>query len=480
MNRNAIIGIAVVALVPVYVGLSWATGQAAHSRVNAWEQEVASQAGHIYRIAERQKQQGLFSSTETITFELSPEFAAAMQGTSADGESGKPFRLTLRNDLQHGPLPGLRSLGLARIETRVVLDEKTAAELQKELGVTEPFVAVTRVGFLGGGTTTVTSPAFKKEMKPGEIIEWRGFEAKFSFDGTLDSFECDARAPGLIGRTGDQSIMTFEDLTFDCDFERVFDELYAGDASFAWKRMHVNPEITGSGSSMQMDDLRYTVRASASGDYYDAALDASVGSFVMDKVTITDLAYQLALKHLHGKTLAGMSKKYQEATQSMAFNDPMAGAQVAGILAEFGPTLLEHSPELVIERIGFRMPEGEFGIKGSLKVLEITQEELQALQSPMQLLSKLEAAFDVWVSQGLLEKDWDALSAGTDTPGTESIEGVQETPAARSQTVEMMRQQVAAMEQAGYVKRNGGRLESRIEFKNGALTANGKPVGPGM
>jgi uncharacterized protein YdgA (DUF945 family) len=229
-----------------------------------------------------------------------------------------------------------------------------------------------------------------------------------------------------------------------------------------------------------MDDLTYTVRASAKGDYYDAALDARVGSFVMDKVTITDLAYQLALNHLHGKTLAAMAKQYQEMTKTMVFNDPMAGLQVAGLLGEYGPMLLQHSPELVIERIGFRMPEGEFGIKGSLKVLEISQEELQALQSPMQLLSKVDAAFDLWLSQGLLEKDWSALTSGEDGSADEPVEGVGEAPSTHNQSVEMMRQQVAAMEQAGYVTRKGDRLESRIEFRNGALTANGKPLGAGM
>jgi uncharacterized protein YdgA (DUF945 family) len=230
---------------------------------------------------------------------------------------------------------------------------------------------------------------------------------------------------------------------------------------------------------MRMDDLRYTVRASASGDYYDAALDASVGNFVMDKLTLTDLGYQVAVNHLHGRTLAEMTRKYRETTKSMAIKDPMAAAAVVGLLGEYGPALLEHSPELVIERIGFRMPEGEFGIKGSLKVLEITKEELEALQTPMQLLTKLQAAFDVWVSQGLLEKDWDAVTGAGAAADSEEVESVGEVPPAGSK-VEMMRQQVAAMEQAGYVIRKGDRLESRIEFKDGALTANGKPLGGGM
>ena len=44
---------------------------------------------------------------------------------------------------------------------------------------------------------------------------------------------------------------------------------------------------------------------------------------------------------------------------------------------------------------------------------------------------------------------------------------------------EMIKQQLAAFEQAGYVTRNNGRFESHLEFKNGALTANGKPLGAG-
>ncbi|WP_414717617.1 DUF945 family protein [Steroidobacter sp.] len=38
--------------------------------------------------------------------------------------------------------------------------------------------------------------------------------------------------------------------------------------------------------------------------------------------------------------------------------------------------------------------------------------------------------------------------------------------------------QVAQLEQQGYLQRDGDRLESHIEFRNGALSANGKPIGP--
>jgi uncharacterized protein YdgA (DUF945 family) len=39
-----------------------------------------------------------------------------------------------------------------------------------------------------------------------------------------------------------------------------------------------------------------------------------------------------------------------------------------------------------------------------------------------------------------------------------------------------MRQQVAALEQQGFVTRKDGQLHSHIEFKGGQLTANGKPL----
>jgi uncharacterized protein YdgA (DUF945 family) len=517
MNRKALIAIVVVAaLVPVYVLLAWLTGQAAHARVTAWEQEMTGSAGQLFSVAERKTTRGLFSSTEEITLEFNralfedatngdeepsedasmdeeaaPDDQADMEQPAYDSEAAEeagetpdadeesvdpgddetaqaaePWRVTIRNEIQHGPLPGFTSVGIARIESRLVLEEATRKQLKDDFGVDDPFVAVTRLGFLGGGSTKLTSPAVT--VRDGaQTTDWKGIEGEFEFGRNLSSVHCAGSAPGLESRDTNVVLVTMEALEFECDLERVFDELYTGTAAVTLKSMHFK-DPGEPGSAVNVENVRYALAADRAGDYLDTKLELGMKSLVFEAMSLSDLAYNLSLNHLHGPTAAEITRAIRAATKNVgaaSAANPAAAMAVAGAFAQHLPVLLEHSPELVIDRIGFRMPEGEFGIEGSVKMIEFKREDLAAAQSPLALLGKLDAGVDIWISEALLRKNWSGTAEGA---------------AAAAQHVAMVQQQVAAMEQAGYVRRNGGRLEARIEFRNGALTSNGKPLGPPM
>ena len=77
-------------------------------------------------------------------------------------------------------------------------------------------------------------------------------------------------------------------------------------------------------------------------------------------------------------------------------------------------------------------------------------------------MAKVVANADVWISEGLLNKDWSAQKTAEEAQGPNRVEA--------------LRQQMAAFEQQGFVTRKDGQLHSHIEFKGGALTANGKPL----
>jgi hypothetical protein len=128
------------------------------------------------------------------------------------------------------------------------------------------------------------------------------------------------------------------------------------------------------------------------------------------------------------------------------------------------PQLLEHSPQLVIDHIGFTAPEGEFGIKGTAELPGFHKDDLATPQSRAALMGKIVANADVWISEALLNKDWSGP--------TEKAEVSNEGPG----QAEAMRRQVSAFEQQGFVTRKVGQLHTHIEFKGGALTANGKPL----
>ncbi len=488
MNKKVVLGAAVV-LVPVYVAASWGLGRAAHAHFDRFEQSLNEQAVAIFKIADRTYTPGVFTSEERFTFELNKEIFGEIFESKGDDDVGEldsldgddaelqdatdeyvargsneTPRITVLHKIQHGPLPGFRSLGLARIESTLELSEAVRAEIAEVLGDNEPLLVTSLIGFTGAGSSTITSPAFEYD-DDGEKLSWQGFEANFNYGRDISSLECDFKAPGMELTDKNGVNARLGEISFVCDLERAFDSLYVGTAAVNIAFMH----HAGPAESVEIEQISYATDIRKDGDYVDMGLDLGVGRMVMEGFTINDVRYDLAINHLHGPTYAAMQRELEESVAASATNDP---AGTAGLFAAFGeylPQLLEHSPQLVIERIGFSMPEGETGLKGTIQLKDFTRDDL-AEGGSMALLAKLDASVDVWMSAGLLTRDWTRTAPNAQ-------EDVSDGPSA-AEKIEMMQMQVAQLEQQGYIKRSGDRFESHIEFKSGALTANGKPLGP--
>lgn len=480
--------VAAVLLVPAYVAASWGLGRATHARFDAYEQQLNRQPMALLKIAERKYTPGVFSSEERITFELNQDlFGKIFKGEDPQSEdisfeedeeasleeavdqslpaaaASEPVRVTILNKVQHGPLPGFRSFGLARIETSLSLSEEMRAKVAEVLGDKDPLLVTTVHGFTGAGSSTLTSPAFDIETD-GKKLSWKGFEGTFSYGRNINSFECDMRAPGMDLTDQNGVHMQMGEIAFDCDLERAFDDLYLGTAALTLASLHRS--AAGAEKPMKIEQIRYAVDTRKNGDYVDMGVAVGMGTMEVEDIAVTDVHYDFALNHVHGPTYAAMQRKLQDVTATGALGDPTGSLAVMGVFGEFLPQILEHSPQLVIDRIGFAMPEGEAGLKATLQLDNFTKDDM-ANGGTMALLGKLNASADIWFSEGLLTRDWQRPAS--DETGKD---------ANATNKVEMMKMQVAQLEQQGYIRREADRLESHIEFKNGALTANGKPIGP--
>lgn len=468
MNNKAIIGACAAAVLVIgYIGASWALGRAVHSGFDTWEQQLAQQPLPMVKVIERKYTPGVFSSVEDVTFEFNNQFfeqlKKARQPVQQEGavdEASPPMRFTLRNEVKHGPLPGFTRIGMGRIDTTFVWSKEVRAELDKFLPGREPVEISTLLGLLGGTSSHVTSPAFEfKDEKA--TLGWQGFEGDFSVGRNRGTIGCDATAPGVSVQVADGSMAArFETLKLTCKGERVFDELYNGTVSFEIASLESSAKDR---ATMRMKKLRYSSDVRNDGEYLDMAMKFGIGAFNFMQYDLSDLKYELSLQHLHGPTYAALMRKIQSTAMSSAGGDPAASLTMVGALAEYGPQLLEHSPRIVIDNIGFSSAEGELGIKGTAELAGFTKDDLATAQSRQALVAKVVANADVWISEALLDKDWSAQAVSAENPQSPS-------------RVEALRQKVAAFEQQGFVTRKDGQLHTHVEFKGGALTANGKPL----
>jgi uncharacterized protein YdgA (DUF945 family) len=272
-------------------------------------------------------------------------------------------------------------------------------------------------------------------------------------------------------------------IRFDYDLKRAFKYLFTGKVSFAMESLTATmPQPTGAGN-MEMRDLGYEVVTTANGDYLDASGKVGVGSLTVATLKSAAVHYDFSLRHLHGPTYAALSEKLREVYAAVAAGDDKAAQQVIAPFKEYGAALLEHQPELTFERISMAVPEGAVQLTGKLSIPGYAHGDLDA--GPMVLLPKIEALMDVTLDEGFLNRDWGATSPTAAASAANAPAG--KGPHARAPAAdalappsrpEAMKSQLAALEQQGFVTRHGTQLSSHIEFRHGALTVNGKPMGP--
>ena len=491
--------IAAVVLVVLLAVAPWGVGKVAEQRLDQGLEQLIEVAPYL-SVVERKYTPGWFKSEQVVTFEafgplmkaFSPkalEEAMAKQDQSTDGDAEptaeaavpadaadvpadptgtpdaavevpepasdlpKSVRFTVRNEVLHGPVLGLSGFGIARVNTHLVLDEKIRKELEEVFGPKAPVEVTTRVGFLGGGTTTFKSEG--RTLKPKDSkteITWETFELSVGFSRNLDDYDIDGKWPKLeFTDRGDNTHFVMTNMSLDGDGKRVRGDLYDGDFNFAIDNVTF---VGASKEKVEINKAQYLVTSESSDDFTGMGFKLGLGDVTSRElsamgVEIKEAHYDLSVRRLHTETLEKVVADVKAMYATPLTNSLQASEVMFAPLKEHGMELLKYDPEFVIDRIGFATPDGDGYIKGVVKLKGATAEDFGA--GSMGLIGKIHADINIDVSEKMVQK----FPNGSTTAG-------------------------AAVD-SGYVKREGERLICRIEFKEGELTVNGKPQAiPGL
>jgi hypothetical protein len=229
------------AIAVAYGGSTWYAGSQIKSRYDAALDELPKQTA-LVRITDRQYERGFFGAVSTVTLEIgcAPDATAAATPTppakpaegedaeadeeaeaeaEADATPPKPLRFTIRDTIHHGPLAG-GSLAAATIDSELVLDAKTQADVKKLFGEAKPLSAHTKVGFGGDFTTDMTvAPAKFAEAGKGQFA-WQGVQMRMDVNAARTQVRYDLVMPGMDfsdARTG--TTMKMGKLTAKADMD---------------------------------------------------------------------------------------------------------------------------------------------------------------------------------------------------------------------------------------------------------------------
>lgn len=447
-------------LVLLLVAAPWGTGRLAEERVNAGLDRLVMEAPYL-SIVERRWTPGWFRSEQEVTFEVLGPWLQAMNPATVLDEIAEPeaaavarIRFRVRNEILHGPLLWPASLGLARVNSKLVLDEEIRKKLIDNFGTDEPLRISTRVGFFGGGSTTFSGGGGEVRFEDGSgSLSYDDFSFKVGYSGSLDDFDVKGEIPRISGDDSrDSSHFELTGLTLVGNSERVKGDVYDADYRFLIDKVSF---VDTTRQEATVDGVHYILKASTQEDFMDLSSKFGTGqvkhpALAELQIELNEMHYDFTLRRLHTDTLASLmadiKAMYTKPVATMADVD-------AAIMAPFkshGFALLKHDPEYVFDRVGVVTSEGEGVIKGVVRLKGL--EEADLAQGFLAWLGKIEADFTIECAQKLIDK----------LPNGGAGAGV--------------------LVDQGFAKREGEKLVSHIEYKQGDLKINGTaPQGiPGL
>jgi uncharacterized protein YdgA (DUF945 family) len=450
MNRTgktllAIGGVIVLA----YPAVAWMMGLAIESRIQHREQQLLDQAPYL-RLVSREYHRGVYRSTEIATYGVGSSAFKALKLTG--GAPALPaLTLTVASTIEHGPLPGLHALALATIDSTLILPPAVQKELAGILGSTPVLEAHTSIGFFGGASSNLTSPAFNLPLPNGATLAWGGLMSSMRSSGSGASWSGQLTAPRLALRSP-QGGIELSGLEYSGSQKKAFDDLYLGTGTLTVEQVKGSSPRAG---AFSFERLAVTSTSKPDGQFFDLRVDVSMDAASIAAVQLKNVDYSESFEHIDGPSFASMMRAMRAAQRQAGGNPAQFQAALHDALRQYGVQILLHDPVLDIRQVSFAMPEGSLLLSAKISAPGLSSSDLQWPAAIAALQKHLDVTADLRVDNGLLRK---LLAMGGANPKISA--------------------QLTSFEQQGYLTAGPAAVTTHVDFSGGKLTLNGHPFPP--
>ncbi|MGH8297729.1 MAG: YdgA family protein [Steroidobacteraceae bacterium] len=432
-----------------YPGLAWLTGIAIESRMQHSQQQVLDQVPYLTLVS-RTYHRGVYRSTEIATYDFHIPLPPLMKAGAAAIPRGAT--LTVESTIEHGPLPGLRTVALATIDSTVLAPPAVQKALAGVLGSSPILKTHTTVGLFGGATIDLTSPAFNLGLPGGFNLTWGGLTGIVTATRSQAHWTAQLTAPHLAlqGPKGGLELVSME---YSGSHQKAFDSLYLGTGTFTIEQVDGS---TPSGGKYSLQRISLSSVSKAHGQFFDVRVDVAMDAAQVAAVQLKNVMYSEAVEHLHGPSLASMVQAMRVAERQAHGNRAQFQAGMQDAFRQYGVEVLVNDPVLDIRQVSFAMPEGSFLLSAKISAPGLARAEL--LQWPaaiVALKNHAEVTVDLRVDNGLMQK---LLAMGGSNPKIAA--------------------QLASFEQMGYLTAGPGAVTTHVGYAGGQLTLNGHPFPP--
>ena len=449
-------GVTALLLVAVWVGSTvYAAGQAEATTTRAATTlDNMLRSNHLGSVERHTFVRGLTESTDDMYIVL--------------GKRTDAYRLHLRNRIQHGPLPGLRQVGQAAVDTEIIWDAPIQAALDKAFGGRKPVVH-TLIGLNGGTDTTIQIPA-GQYTEGSNTASWQALAGQFQTSSAGRGVSGGLTWPGATIGSG-QDTAELKNIRYTVDQQPYLKSLSQGKSSLSVASLKL-PANMG-----QLDDLTLATTTAANSQNLESHTQLSAASVSAAGTTYRDLKFKLSATSLNSaalEELAEMMQKpeYQQALSSVSAqgSTQQSIATLQKLLNDLIPPLqklLAGNPLLSVDEVSVQMPQGQLKVALGAAIVDGGSIDLKTLlgqgnlaagtSSPalFSLLGNLKLSADIAGNQA-------AIAGLLNSSGDKTATGI-------AQSIDPMVQQ-------GMITRKGDLLSTHLEFGKGGASINGKPV----
>ncbi len=433
-----------------YPGIAWVTGMAVESRLQHSEQQALDKLPYL-TVVKREYHRGVYRSTVVTTYGLR---IAALQAMKIGGAAALPSAatITVASNIQHGPFIGSHAVALAVIDSTVVVPPALQQELAAVIGSKPILQFHTTLGFLGGASSDLTSPAFSLRLADGSNLVWGGLTGTLAATRNQAHWSARLSAPHLQVQSP-QGGFELAGLEYSGSHDKALDGLYVGGGTFTIERIDGSGPRPGSNFSLQRISLTST--AKADGEFFDFRVDVAMDAAKFAAVQLSNVMYSESVEHIHGPSLLSFADALRAAQRQAGGNQAQLEAGMLDAFRQHGVDLVLHDPVINLRQLSFTMPEGSLLLSAKISAPGLGRSDLQLPAAITALKTHAEVTADLRVDNGLLQK---FLAMGGSNPRIAA--------------------QLTSFEQQGYLTAGPAAVTTHLELSGGMITLNGHPFPP--
>lgn len=466
MNKPVLVVAGVVLIGCGVAGGALFAGAQVRRQLDAQTARVVEQFPFI-QVVEQHDHPGVFSSSRSVTYRLGCDGVAAGTGRR------RPLLITQTDMISHGPLPHFNSIGAAVIDSEISFSDELASELGPVFDGKPPLTMQTRVGFDGRYSSRIESPQGTLNGPQGQQLNWRGLTGTLESDAAMSFAHYEVTMPGMdVTDSAQGTQVSISGIHFRGDGKGTGQSMWlmAGTSEGQVRSVVMRiraPAGTGARARetemlrVQLDDLEIKSMATLENELLSASSSVT-GHGSINATRLDKLDMRASMRRIHIPSYEKLAAAAMRDSFSCDGAHPAVTPQQSMQHMEHDMlALLPYNPEYSLDKLVIVLDgkQGEFSY--SLGINGVTPADLKL--PPAQLFitkAALRASARVprtWVERLLTE----ARSAAA---------GGAAVPAAFGPVYEQAR----AM---GYVSEDADHISTSLQFGNGAMLINGKPLG---